>query len=427
MSSTCEKLSSNKVKLSFEVEAEKFSDALTRAYHNTAKRFNIPGFRRGKAPMKVIENYYGPSVFYEDALDLLLPDVYREAVEEHKLDPVDRPDINVTEIGRGQTLKFTAEVFVRPDVELGEYKNLGIEKHVEEVTDDDVAAEIERARERNSRFVEVSDRPAKLDDQVNIDYAGFKGDEQFDGGTAQGHDLVLGSGSFIPGFEDQLVGANVGDELDVNVTFPEDYHEKSLAGQPVVFHVKVNAIHEKEVPAVDADFVSEVSETANTVEEYKAELRAKLEKDAEAKADSAFENEVLEAVCENAKVDIPEPMIQEAIDNMMRDMQMQLAYSGMRMEDYLKYTGQTEQKVREQYHKSAEQRVKLQLVIDAVRKAENIEAGDEDVEKEISEYADRNRRSVEEFRAMLKEDDLAYFKEMATMQKAVDFLKDNAK
>ncbi|MBQ8088596.1 MAG: trigger factor [Clostridia bacterium] len=427
MSSTCEKLSSNKVKLDFVVDAEKFEQGIQTAYKKLVKRINIPGFRRGKAPMKVIENYYGASVFYEDALDAIFPEIYEEAVKEHNLDVVDRPEIDVTQIGRGQELKFTCEVFVRPDVELGEYKNLGIEKQVEEVTDDDVSAEIERARNRAARFVDVTDRAAQLDDQVNIDYAGFLGDEQFDGGTAQGHDLVLGSGSFIPGFEDQLVGAKVGDELDVNVTFPEDYHAEELAGKPVVFKVKVNSIREKDMPALDADFVKETSETANTVEEYRGEVRETLEKQAEEKADAAFENEVLEQVCDNAKVDIPDAMIEDQITNMMRDMEMRLMYQGMKLEDYLKYTGQTMEQARNVYRKPAEERVKLQLVVEAVRKAENIEATEEEVEAEIQKYADQNKRPVEEFKAMLGESDQNYFKEIASMQKAVDFLKANAK
>ena len=224
MTTTFEKLSSNKVKLGFTVEPGKFDQGLKIAYNKVGKRITIPGFRKGKAPMKVIENHYGESVFYEEAFDAIFPEIYQEALKEHNVQVVDRPELDVEQIGRGKELKFTVEVFVRPDVELGEYKNLGIVKTVDEVTEDDVNAEIERARDRASRWVEVSDRPAKLDDQVNIDYAGFLGDEQFDGGTAQGHELVLGSGSFIPGFEDQLVGAEIGSEVEVNVTFPEQYH-----------------------------------------------------------------------------------------------------------------------------------------------------------------------------------------------------------
>lgn len=427
MATTFEKLSSNKVKLGFEVAPEKFEDALVKAYHKNAKRFSIPGFRKGKAPMKVIENFYGSGVFYEEAFDILFPEVYQEAIKEHNLTVVDRPELTESDIKRGEPIKFTVEVFVRPDVKLGEYKNLGIEKEVAEVTDDDVNAEIERARERASRYIEISDRPAKLDDQVNIDYAGFDGDKQFDGGTAKGHDLVLGSGSFIPGFEEQLVGANVGDEVEVKVTFPEEYHAPELAGKPVVFKVKVNSICEKEVPALDDDFVTEVSETANNVEEYKAEVRAKLEKQAEDKADAAFENAVIEKVDENAEIDIPQAMIEDQIDNMLRDMEMRMMYQGMKLDDYFKYTGQTREQVREMYKKPAEERVRTQLVIEEIRKVENIEATEEEIDAEIAKYADQNQKSLEEFKKMLSEDDMKYFAEIASLQKTVKFLKDNAK
>ena len=426
MATTFEKLSSNKVKLSFVVAPEKFDEGLQTAYRKLVKKISIPGFRKGKAPMKVIENYYGASVFYEDALDAIFPELYQEAIKEHDIQVVDRPELDVEQIGRGKELKFSVEVFVRPDVKLGDYKGLGIEKEVAEVTDDDVNADIERARDRASRYVEITDRPAKLDDQVNIDYAGFLGDEQFDGGTAQGHDLVLGSGSFIPGFEDQLVGAEVGAELDVNVTFPEQYHAENLAGKPVVFKVKVNSIREKETPVLDEDFVKEVSETANTVDEYKAEIRAKLEKQAADKADAAFENAVIEKVTENAEIDIPDAMIEDQIDSMLRDMEMRMMYQGMKLDDYFKYTGQTREQVREAYKPSAEERVRTQLVIEAVMKAEDIKATDEEVDAEIAKYAEQNKKTPEEFKEMLTDADRNYFSEIASLQKTVDFLKANA-
>ena len=427
MATTFEKLSSNKVKLSFVVPAEKFDEGLQTAYRKMVKKISIPGFRKGKAPMKVIENYYGASVFYEDALDAIFPEIYQEALKEHDVQVVDRPELDVQQIGKGQELKFTVEVFVRPDVTLGEYKNLGLEKEVAEVTDDDVSADIERARDRASRFVEVTDRPAKLDDQVNIDYAGFLGDEQFDGGTAQGHDLVLGSGSFIPGFEDQLVGAKVGAEVEVNVTFPEQYHAENLAGKPVVFKVKVNSIQEKQTPALDDEFVKDVSETANTVEEYRAEIREKLEKQANEKAEAAFENAVIEKVSENAEIDIPAAMIEDQIDSMLRDMEMRMMYQGMKLDDYFKYTGQTREQVREMYKPTAEERVRTQLVIEAVMKAEGIQATDEEIDAEISKYADQNKKSLDEFKAMLTDGDKTYFAEIASLQKTVEFLKANAK
>ncbi len=426
MATTFEKLSSNKVKLGFVVEPEKFDEGLKIAYNKLKGRVNIPGFRKGKAPMKVIENHYGEGVFYEDALDAIFPEIYQAAIKEHDITVVDRPEIDVEQIGRGKELKFTVEVFVRPDVQLGEYKHLGLVKTVDEVTDDDVNAEIERARERSSRWVEVEDRPAKLDDQVNIDYAGFNGDEQFDGGTAQNHELILGSGSFIPGFEDQLVGAKVGDELDVNVTFPEEYHAKELAGKPVVFKVKVNGIREKEVPALDDDFVTEVSETANTVDEYKAEIRANLEKAADQRAESAFESEVIEKVCENATVDIPDAMIEDQIDSMLRDMEMRMMYQGMKLDDYFKYTGQTREQVREMYRDNAKEQVLGQLVIEAVKKAEGIAATEEEVDAELSRYAEQNKKSLEDFKKMLSDNDKQYFAEAAATRKTIEFLKANA-
>ena len=426
MTSTFEKLSSNKVKLNFTVEPEKFEEGIKKAYQKMVKKINIPGFRRGKAPMKVIEAHYGESVFYEDAFDAIFPEIYQAALTEHNVDVVDRPELDVEQIGRGKELKFSVEVFVRPDVTLGAYKNLGIVKTVDEVTEDDVKAEIERARDRASRWIEVTDRAAKLDDQVNINYAGFLGEEQFQGGTAENHDLILGSGAFIPGFEDQLVGAEIGADVDVNVTFPEQYHSEELAGKAVVFHVHVNSIREKEMPELDEDFVKEVSETANTVDEYKAEIRERLESQAENRAESAFENEVIEKVVENAEVDIPAAMIEDQIDNMLHDMEMRMMYQGMKLDDYFKYTGQTREQVREMYKPSAEERVKTQLVVAAVMKAEEIKADEAEIDVEIGKYAEQNKKSLDEFKAMLSDGDKEYFSEIASLQKTIAFLKDHA-
>ena len=426
MTSTFEKLSSNKVKLNFTVEPEKFEEGIKKAYQKMVKKINIPGFRRGKAPMKVIEAHYGESVFYEDAFDAIFPEIYQAALTEHNVDVVDRPELDVEQIGRGKELKFSVEVFVRTDVTLGEYKNLGIVKTVDEVTEDDVKAEIERARDRASRWIEVTDRAAKLDDQVNINYAGFLGEEQFQGGTAENHDLILGSGAFIPGFEDQLVGAEIGADVDVNVTFPEQYHSEELAGKAVVFHVHVNSIREKEMPELDEDFVKEVSETANTVDEYKTEIRERLESQAENRAESAFENEVIEKVVENAEVDIPAAMIEDQIDNMLRDMEMRMMYQGMKLDDYFKYTGQTREQVREMYKPSAEERVKTQLVVAAVMKAEEIKADEAEIDAEIAKYAEQNKQSMDDFKGMLTDGDKEYFAEIASLQKTIAFLKDHA-
>lgn len=427
MNCTVEKLSSNKVKLSFVVEAEKFEEGMKKAYKKMVGRFNIPGFRRGKAPRKIIENFYGEEVFYDEALQAIFPEIYSQAVAEHDIKVVDRPDINVTEIGSGKDLKFECEVFVRPDVQLGDYKAVKVEKEAVKVSDDDVMAEITRIRERNARYVEVTDRPAKLDDQVNIDYAGFLGDEQFEGGTAEKYDLTLGSGAFIPGFEDQLVGATVGSNVDVNVTFPEEYHSKELAGKAVVFHVKVNSITEKDVPELDEDFVKEVSENANNVDEYKAEVFGDLMMKAEERADVEFENEVIDKVVEGCEMEIPDAMVEDQVDAMLRDMEMRLMYQGMRLADYFKYTGQKEEEVREMYKPQAEQRVRTQLVLEAIRKAEVIEPTDEEVDAELAKYADQSKKSVEDFRKDLTEADLDYFKEATAVQKTVNFLKETCK
>lgn len=421
MSSTFEKLTSNKVKLNFVVSAEDFDKALATAYSKNVKRFNIPGFRRGKAPRHVIEMHYGPSVFFEDAFDEIFPVVYSKAIKEHSVEPVDRPELDVTQIEKGKDLIFSVEVFVRPDVVLGDYKNLEAKKVVDEVTDDDVSAEVERARDRNSRFVEVTDRPARLDDQVNIDYAGFDGDNQFAGGTAKGQELVLGSGHFIPGFEDQLVGATVGQDVDVNVTFPEEYHEKSLAGKPVVFHVHVNGIREKEVPALDDEFAKDMG--FDTLDEYKADVKANLVKRAEERAETAFENEVVEKAVATCEMDIPNGMVEEAIDNMLRDMEMRLMYQGMKLDDYFKYTGQTREQVREMYREQATERVKTQLALEAIRDAEKIEATEEEIDAEIAKLADSRKKSLEDMKKQLTDGDKEYFKQAATMNKVVEFLK----
>ena len=424
MSCTYEKISSNKAKLSFVVSAEDFENAIVKAYRKNVSRISIPGFRKGKAPRHVIEMQYGKGVFYEDALDELFPELYSEAVRENNLEVVDRPELDVEQMESGKELKFSVEVFVKPDVELGDYSTIDAKKEVAEVTDDDVTAEIERARERNARFIDVTDRPAKLDDEVNIDYSGFDGDNQFEGGTAKGQNLTLGSGTFIPGFEEQLVGASVGDEVDVNVTFPEEYHEKSLAGHPVVFKVKVNSIKEKELPALDDDFANDMS--FDTLDEYKADVRAKLEKDAEDKAEAAFENEVLEKVVESCKIDIPEAMITADVDDMLRDMEMRLKMQGLKLADYIKYTGQTEEQLREMYKPQATERVKGQLVLEAIKNKENIEATEEEVDAEIAKAAEQRKKSLEDYKAQMSDNSKEYFKSMTTMKKVVEFLKSKA-
>ncbi len=425
MSSTFEKISSNQVKIEFSIEPEIFETGMQRAYRKLVGRMNIPGFRKGHAPRKVIEMHYGESVFYEDAFDAIFPEIYDAAVREYNLTPVDQPQIDLKEIGGGKPLAFTATVYVKPEVTLGQYKGVSAQKAEVNVTEDDVNAEVERARERVARFIDVTDRPVKLDDQVNIDYAGFVGDEQFEGGTAQGHTLTIGSGSFIPGFEEGLVGANIGDTVDVHVTFPEEYHAENLKGKPAVFHVKINSIQQKELPALDDEFAKDVSEF-DTLDAYKADVREQLVKRAEERADAEFENEVIEAVVENAEVDIPEAMIESQLDSMLRDMEMRMMYQGLKMDDYLKYTGQSLEDVRAAQHDDAHARVKSQLVLEAIRMAEGIEATEEDVKAQIEKFAPRTGKNAEDFEKTLSDADRKYFSTVAATEKTIELLKSSA-
>ena len=425
MKSTIEKLSSNKVKLHFVVEPELFETGMQAAYKKNVGKINVQGFRRGKAPRKVVEMMYGESIFYEDAIDEIFPKVYSEAVKEHNITPVDRPEFNLEQIGSGKELIFDIEVFVKPDVELGQYKGVEVVRHTTEVTDDDVNAEIERARERVSRYVDVTDRPVKMDDQVTLNYAGFCEGEQFEGGTAEGHKLVIGSGSFIPGFEDQLVGAEIGKEVEVNVTFPEEYHAENLKGKPATFKCTVTAIQEKDVPALDDEFAKDVSEY-DTLDAYKAATKEDLQKKAAERDDAEFENAVLDAVCENAKVDIPEAMIEDRIDERIREISMNMRYQGIDMQTYFKYTGTTEENLREQLKDQAKYDVLVRLVLEAVRDAEKVEADEASVNEEIDKYASQASGDAEKFKASLTDDDRKYFEEAVKMRKTVELLKDSA-
>lgn len=425
MTISVEKLSSNKVKISFDIEAEKFDEAMQKAYLKNRGRINVPGFRKGKAPRKLIENMYGEGVFYDDAFEVIFPEAYDQAVADNNLEPVDRPSVDIETIESGKNLVFTAEVFVRPEVTLGEYKGLKVEKHEHPVTDEDVDAKIEQDRQKNAREVTVEDRAVQDDDIVNLDYAGSVDGVAFEGGTAQGQTLTIGSGQFIPGFEEQMVGMNVGEEKDLSVKFPEEYHAKELAGKDAVFHVKVNSITVRELPELDDDFAKDVSEF-DTLDAYKQDIRAKLEADNKAHCDAAFENAVVDAAVANATLDVPEAMIERQIDGMIRDFQMRLAYQGLRMEDFITYTGQTMETMREQYREEADKRVKAELVLEAIMKAEGIEATEEEVEAEIAKYAEEGKKTAEEFKATLRPEDTAYLKDSIGIRKTVELLKDSA-
>lgn len=425
MSYTVEKIASNKVKLSFVESAESFDAAVEKAYLKDRSKINVPGFRKGKAPRKLIENMYGEGVFYDDAFELVAQPAYEEAIKAENLQVVDRPQVDVQQIGAGQELKYTLEVFVKPDVTLGEYKGVAVEKNVEKVTDEAVDARIQNDVERASTTQDVTDRAVENGDIVNLDYAGSVDGVAFEGGTAQGQSLTIGSGMFIPGFEEQMVGMNIGEERDLSVKFPEQYHADNLAGKNAVFHVKVNGIQTKVRPELDDDFAADVSEF-DTFEAYKANIVADLEKNAADRAEANLEDALVQKVVDAADCDIPDAMIQDEITTMLREMEMRMMYQGIRFEDYLKYTGQTLDQVRENYKPEAANRVKTQLVLEAVAKAENIVPTDEDVDEAIADQAKRVNRDVEEFKASLSEQQKEYLKETAGIKKVIDFLKANA-
>ncbi len=425
MSTTYEKISSNKAKLSFVVPAEEFDAAMNKAYLKERGKITIPGFRKGKAPRVVIERMYGEAVFYDDALDILFPDAYQAAVKEHDLHPVDRPECNVDEIGAGKDLKFTVEVFVRPDVTLGQYKGLTVEVAPKaEVTEEDVDARIAQAQQQGARQEEVTDQPVDYTDTVNLDYAGSVDGVPFEGGTAQGQTLKIGSHQFIPGFEEQMVGMTVGEEKDLKVKFPEEYHAKNLQGKDAVFHVKVNSITKTQLPELDDDFAQDNG--FDTMDAFKADARRQLEEEAEASYQVRVENALVDAASKNATMDIPKAMIDDQADYMVRQMEIRMMYQGLRMEDYLKYTGQTREQLVETYHAEAEERVRVELTLEAIRKEEGLEPDEDEVAAQIAKEATRANQELEDFKANMSETQHGYMVDAAAIQKVCDLLTSTA-
>ena len=425
MSHTYEKVSGNKAKLTFTIPAEQFDEAMQKAYLKLRGRINVPGFRKGKAPRRMIETLYGEGVFYDDAFELLFPDAYEAAVKEFDLHPVDQPSISLDEIGAGKDLKFHLEVFVRPDVKLGEYKGLTVEAEKQTLTDEMVDARISADQDKASRTIDVDDRPVQEGDTVNLDYAGTVDGVAFAGGTAEKQTLKIGSHQFIPGFEEQMVGMAVGEEKDLNVKFPDEYHAEELKGKDAVFHVKVNGIQVTEKPELDDDFAADISEF-NTFAEYRESIVKELTDKISKSNDIAAENALVEKAVENAEMDIPQAMIDDQAEYMVREMGMRMSYQGLKMEDYLKYTGQTADDLKAMYKPEAEKRVKTELVIDAIRKAENIQPGEADIEKAVADQAERSGMAVEDFRKNLTDEQKEYLKDNAAIQMVLDLIKSGA-
>ena len=415
----------NEVKLNVTIEASKFDEAMKKVYFKSAKYFNIPGFRKGKAPMNIVEKYYGKEIFYEDAFNEVVPEELEKAVEENKLEVVSRPDIEVTQIGKGQDLIFTAVFQTKPEAELGKYKGVEIKKIEYKVTDEDVEHELGHMQEHNSRLISIDDRPVEKGDIANINFEGFVDGVAFEGGKAENHDLEIGSNTFIPGFEDQIIGMKIDEEKDIKVKFPDEYFSKDLAGKDATFKVKVNEIKKKELPTLDDEFAKDVSEF-DTLKELKESIKEKKQKQNDDRAKYETEDAVIKAVCENVKVDIPSGMIETETENMLKELEQRLAYQGLKLEQYLQMMGKTKEEMQKEYEPQAIEAIKSRLTIEAVIKAEKIEVPDIDVEEKMKEMAKNyGRENDEEF--MKNENVRNYIKQGLESEKALEFLVKNAK
>ena len=429
MSLQVEKLEKNMAKLTIEVDADKFSEAVKKAYEKNKGKMSVPGFRKGKVPQAMIEKMYGPDVFYEDAANIISPDAYSEELEKAEdLEVVSQPSIDVVQIEKGKNFIFTAEVALKPPVELGKYKGVKIDKIDTAVTDEDIDKEIKREQEANGRMITVDDRPVQDGDTAVIDFEGFIDDVAFEGGKGENYSLVIGSGSFIPGFEDQLIGKNKGDETDVNVTFPEDYNAKDLAGKPAVFKVKINEIKVKELPELDDEFASEVSEF-DTMAEYREDVKKNLAEKKEKEAKEKKEDAVIEAIVKDSKMEIPDAMVETQTKNMVNDYARRLQSQGLSLEQYFMFTGLDMDKFMEQMKPGALKRIESRLILEAIVKAENFEVSDEEYEKELERIAEESKMEVDKLKEYIGDDEYGknQIVEDLKIQKAVDLIVDNCK
>lgn len=426
MSLQVEKLEHNMAKLTIEVPAEDVEKALQAAYLKERKRISLPGFRKGKVPRQMIEKMYGPEVFYDDAANHMISEAYGKAYDECELEIVSQPKVEVTQLEKGKPFIFTAEVAVKPEVTLGEYKGLKVDKVSVEVTDEEVDAEIEKERERNARTVEVTDRAVQDKDEVTLDFEGFVDGEAFEGGKGEDYPLTIGSGAFIPGFEDQLIGAEIGKEMEVKVTFPEEYQAKELAGKEAVFKCTVKAIKAKELPELDDEFASDVSEEGETMDEYKAEVRGKIKERKEREAKEKKENQTVEQAVANAEIDLPEPMVDLQARQMADDFARRIMQQGMSLEQYFQFTGLSEEKMMEELKPQAEKRIRTRLVLEAIVSAENIEVSDERLEEELKKMADAYQMEVDKLKEFMGENEKKQMKEDIAVQEAVTLITEAA-
>ncbi|MEZ3504761.1 MAG: trigger factor [Lachnospiraceae bacterium] len=420
-----EKLEKNMAKLTVEVSAEEVEKAIQTAYQKMRKNINIPGFRKGKAPRHLIEKMYGKEVFYNDAIDNMLPSAYAKAVDECGEEIVSRPEIQVVQLESGKPFIFTASVAVKPEVVLGEYKGIQVDKAPVEVLDAEIEAEITKEREANARTITVDDRAVQKGDIISLDFDGYVDGKAFEGGKSEDYELTIGSGAFIPGFEEQLVGAEIGKELEVNVTFPEEYHAKELAGKAAVFKCRVNSAKVKELPEVDDEFAQEVSEF-DTLDAYKEDIKAKLLKDKEEDARRVKEDAVIEKIIEGAQMEIPDAMVEFQSEQMMEDFAQRMQAQGLSLQQYFQFSGMTAEKYKEQMKPRALKNIQSRLVLEAVAKAENIEATEEDLDAEMTKMAEMYKMEVEKVKELISDYQRDEMKKDIAIQKAVDLVTEAA-
>ncbi len=425
MNLTVENLEKNMAKLTITVPASDFTEAMKSSYQKQKNKITIPGFRKGKVPQAYIEKMYGPEMFYEDAANTCMENSYPEALDECGLDVVSRPEVDVVQMEKGKDFIYSATVAVKPEVTLGEYKGVEIEKVDVEVTDEDVQAELLNVQKQNARNIPVEDRAAKMDDEVTIDFEGFIDGEAFEGGKGENYQLTLGSHSFIDTFEDQIVGKNIGDEFEVNVTFPENYQAEDLAGKPAVFKCKLNGIKETELPELDDEFASEVSEF-DTMDEYKADIKETLKVKKEKAAKNTKEGLVIDKIIENATMDIPAPMVDTTKEQMMNEFAQQLSYQGLSMEQYFQFTGMTKERFFETATPEAERRIKSRLVLEAIAKAEGIQVSDDELNEELKKMAEMYQMDIEQLNGLVGESEKESIKKDIAVQKAVDLVTEAA-
>lgn len=425
MSLQVEKLEKNMAKLTIEVPAEELEQALQKAYLKNKNKISVPGFRKGKVPRQMIEKMYGPEIFYEDAANVLIPDAYAGAADECELELVSRPAIDIVKIEKGQPFVFTAEVAVKPEVTLGAYKGIEVEKIDTAATEEEITAEVDKERENNSRTITVEDRAVQNGDMTVIDFEGFVDGTPFEGGKGTDYPLTIGSGAFIPGFEEELVGAEIGKEVDVNVTFPEEYHAKELAGKPAVFKCTVKEIKVKELPDADDEFVKDVSEF-DTMEEYRADLKKKIEDRKAADAKAKKEDAVIEKIIEAAQMEIPEAMIETQAENLVDDFAQRLMMQGMSLEQYAQYTGATVASMTNQMKPQAKKRIESRLVLEAVAAAENIEIGDDEIEAEMNRMAESYKMELDKLKELISEEEKKNMRQDLSIQKAIELVTEAA-